>query len=217
MSAAQPRERSPSAGPMSACWRGAARAWRGAPTTSRRLGGRALVVPTDVADAGQVEAAAAAVERAFGPIDVWVNNAMVSVFSPIKQMEPEEYRRVTEVTYLGTVYGTLAALRRMLPRDRGRDRPGRLGAGLPRHPAPVGLLRRQARHPGLLRLAALRADPRQEPCPADDGPDAGPEHDAVRLGQEPPAAEGATGSADLPAGGRRRGDRLGRAPQPALA
>ena len=119
------------------------------------MGGRALVVPTDVADAGQVEAAAGAVERAFGPIDVWVNNAMVSVFSPIKQMEPEEYRRVTEVTYLGTVYGTLAALRRHAASRPGRDRPGRLGAGLPRHPAPVGLLRRKARHPGLLRFAAL--------------------------------------------------------------
>ena len=83
------------------------------------LGGRAIAVPTDVADPAQVEAAAAAVEAAFGPIDVWVNNAMVSVFSPVRQMEPEEYRRVTEVTYLGTVYGTLAALRRMLPRDRG--------------------------------------------------------------------------------------------------
>ena len=82
-------------------------------------GGRALALPTDVADPGQVEAAAAAVEATFGPIDVWVNNSMVSVFSPVKEMRPEEYRRVTEVTYLGTVYGTLAALRRMLPRDRG--------------------------------------------------------------------------------------------------
>ena len=82
-------------------------------------GGRAIVLPADVADAGAVEAAAAKVEDAFGPIDVWVNNAMASVFSPVKQMEPEEYRRVTEVTYLGTVHGTLAALKRMLPRDRG--------------------------------------------------------------------------------------------------
>ena len=83
------------------------------------LGGKALVVPTDVADADQVEAAAAAVEDAFGPIDVWINNAMVSVFSPVKQLTAEEIHRVTEVTYLGTVYGTLTALRRMLPRDRG--------------------------------------------------------------------------------------------------
>ena len=83
------------------------------------LGGRALVLPTDMSDAEQVEAAAAAVDREFGPVDVWVNNAMLSVFSPVKEMRPEEYRRVTEVTYLGYVYGTLAALRRMLPRDEG--------------------------------------------------------------------------------------------------
>jgi NAD(P)-dependent dehydrogenase (short-subunit alcohol dehydrogenase family) len=82
-------------------------------------GGLALVVPTDVSDAGQVEAAAEAVESTLGPIDVWINNAMVSVFSPIKETTPDEFRRVTEVTYLGYVYGTLAALRRMLPRDRG--------------------------------------------------------------------------------------------------
>jgi NAD(P)-dependent dehydrogenase (short-subunit alcohol dehydrogenase family) len=83
------------------------------------LGGQALVCPTDVADAGAVRAAAEAVERAFGPIDVWINNAMVSVFSPVKATTAEEFRRVTEVTYLGTVHGTLAALERMLPRDRG--------------------------------------------------------------------------------------------------
>ena len=83
------------------------------------LGGRAIIVPTDVADHVQVEAAAERVERELGPIDVWVNNAMVSVLSPVKAMQPDEYRRVTEVTYLGYVYGTLSALRRMLPRDRG--------------------------------------------------------------------------------------------------
>jgi NAD(P)-dependent dehydrogenase (short-subunit alcohol dehydrogenase family) len=83
------------------------------------LGGRALIIPTDVANADQVEAAAAQVEAEFGQIDIWVNNAMTSVFSPIKKMTPEEFRRVTEVTYLGYVYGTLAALKRMVPRDRG--------------------------------------------------------------------------------------------------
>ncbi len=83
------------------------------------LGGEALVLPLDVANADAVEAAAGEVEKAFGPIDVWVNNAMVSVFSPIKELQPDEVRRVTEVTYLGVVHGTLAALRRMLPRDRG--------------------------------------------------------------------------------------------------
>ena len=80
---------------------------------------QALVAPADVADADAVEAAAQRSRRELGPIDIWVNNAMVSVFSPVKEMTPEEFRRVTEVTYLGYVYGTLAALRRMLPRDRG--------------------------------------------------------------------------------------------------
>jgi NAD(P)-dependent dehydrogenase (short-subunit alcohol dehydrogenase family) len=82
-------------------------------------GGQAAVFPLDVADDVQVEAAAAAVESRFGPIDIWINNAMVSVFSPVKEMTAAEYKRVTEVTYLGYVHGTLAALRRMLPRDRG--------------------------------------------------------------------------------------------------
>jgi NAD(P)-dependent dehydrogenase (short-subunit alcohol dehydrogenase family) len=83
------------------------------------VGGRALALPCDVADATRLEAAAAAVEEQFGPIDVWVNNAMLSVFSPAKQMSAGEFHRVTEVTYLGYVYGTLAALKYMLPRDRG--------------------------------------------------------------------------------------------------
>ena len=82
-------------------------------------GGRAIAIPTDVADADRVEAAADRIERELGPIDIWVNNAMVSVFSPVKELTPDEVRRVTEVTYLGVVYGTLAALKRMLPRDRG--------------------------------------------------------------------------------------------------
>ncbi|HZR39678.1 MAG TPA: SDR family oxidoreductase [Ktedonobacteraceae bacterium] len=85
-----------------------------------QLGGKALVLPTDVADPDQVEEAASKVEETFGPLDVWINVAMASVFSPVKEMKPEEYKRVTEVTYLGQVYGTLAALHRMLPRDRGR-------------------------------------------------------------------------------------------------
>jgi NAD(P)-dependent dehydrogenase (short-subunit alcohol dehydrogenase family) len=85
----------------------------------QEFGGKALVVPLDVADADGVEAAAAQIEAELGEIDIWINNAMTSVFSPIKQMTPEEFRRVTEVTYLGYVYGTVAALKRMLPRDRG--------------------------------------------------------------------------------------------------
>jgi NAD(P)-dependent dehydrogenase (short-subunit alcohol dehydrogenase family) len=82
-------------------------------------GGRALVLTADVADDGQVEEAAESVERHLGPIDVWINNAMVSVLSPALDMTAEEFRRVTDVTYLGYVYGTLAALRRMRARNRG--------------------------------------------------------------------------------------------------
>ncbi len=82
-------------------------------------GGKAMVLPLDVADADAIQKAAVSVEQEFGPIDIWVNNAMASVFSPVKEMTPAEYKRVTEVTYLGVVYGTLAALKHMLPRDRG--------------------------------------------------------------------------------------------------
>ncbi len=91
----------------------------GARREVEEAGGRALAVPTDVADPGQVEAAARRVEEELGPIDVWVNDAMATVFSEFKDIEPEEYRRATEVTYLGAVYGTMAAMRRMVPRDRG--------------------------------------------------------------------------------------------------
>jgi NAD(P)-dependent dehydrogenase (short-subunit alcohol dehydrogenase family) len=84
-----------------------------------RDGGRALAVPTDVADHSAVEAAAEAVELELGEIDVWINNAMTTVFSFFEDVEPEEFERATLVTYLGSVWGTRAALRRMLPRDRG--------------------------------------------------------------------------------------------------
>lgn len=83
------------------------------------VGGTALPLSTDVANPEAVEEAAAAAERELGPIDVWVNDAMTSVFAPFTEISPEEFRRVTEVTYLGVVYGTLAALRHMVPRDRG--------------------------------------------------------------------------------------------------
>ncbi|MGA9521677.1 MAG: SDR family oxidoreductase, partial [Myxococcaceae bacterium] len=82
-------------------------------------GGRALVLPCDVAEAKAVEAAAELVERELGPIDVWVNNAMTSVFSRALEMTADEFKRVTEVTYLGYVYGTMAALHRMRLRNRG--------------------------------------------------------------------------------------------------
>src|SRR3954471_5765156 len=84
-----------------------------------QAGGKALVLPVDLADWEGVNSAARAVEEAFGPIDIWVNNAMATIFSPFKDVEPDEFKRATEVTYLGTVWGTKAALDHMLPRDRG--------------------------------------------------------------------------------------------------
>jgi NAD(P)-dependent dehydrogenase (short-subunit alcohol dehydrogenase family) len=84
-----------------------------------RLGSRAVAVQADVADPDQVTSAAEQIEHELGPIDVWVNNAMATVFAPVSRTTPEEFRRATEVTYLGSVWGTMAALERMVPRDRG--------------------------------------------------------------------------------------------------
>lgn len=83
------------------------------------LGGKSLAVPTDVAEADQVEAAAARIESELGPIQIWVNNAMTTIFARVSDITPAEFKRATEVTYLGTVYGTMAALRRMVPRNAG--------------------------------------------------------------------------------------------------
>ncbi len=84
------------------------------------LGGMGLAAPADVADHEQIEAAADRIERELGAIDVWVNNAMATIFARIVDVTPAEFKRATEVTYLGTVYGTMCALRRMIPRNRGR-------------------------------------------------------------------------------------------------
>ena len=91
----------------------------GAADEVRKAGGTALVVPVDVADAGQVSAAVERIEAELGPIDVWVNAAFTSVFAPFDQISPQEYRRVTEVTYLGFVYSTMAVLSKMKQRNRG--------------------------------------------------------------------------------------------------
>lgn len=85
----------------------------------RERGGMALPIPVDVSDAAQVEAAAERIERELGPIDIWINAAMATVFAPVSEIPAEEFRRATEVTYLGTVHGTLAALKRMRSRNRG--------------------------------------------------------------------------------------------------
>jgi NAD(P)-dependent dehydrogenase (short-subunit alcohol dehydrogenase family) len=92
---------------------------RGARDEIERAGGEALVLPTDVADADAVEAAADAVEKAYGPIDVWINNSMTTVFAFFADISPDEFRRATEVTYLGSIWGFRSALRRMRERDRG--------------------------------------------------------------------------------------------------
>jgi NAD(P)-dependent dehydrogenase (short-subunit alcohol dehydrogenase family) len=92
---------------------------RGAASAVEKAGGTALAIPADVADFDAVERAAGQAEDRFGPIDVWVNVAFTSVFAPFTEIKPEEFRRVTEVSYLGYVHGTMAALARMRPRDRG--------------------------------------------------------------------------------------------------
>ena len=119
-------------------------------------GGKALVLPTEMADPEQVEAAAQKVEKKLGPIDIWVNNAMTSVFSPVKQMTPEEYKRVTEVTYLGYVYGTLAALKRMLPRDQGAI--VHVGSALAYRSIPLQSAYCAAKHAVLGFFASLRTE-----------------------------------------------------------
>jgi short-subunit dehydrogenase len=91
----------------------------GAARDVERAGGRALILPCDVADAAAVDEAAGRVEAELGPIDVWVNDAMAAVLAFVHETDPVDFRRVTEVTYLGTVHGTMAALARMRPRDRG--------------------------------------------------------------------------------------------------
>lgn len=91
----------------------------GAKADVDKAGGQGLILACDVADPDQVEAAAEKAEQELGPIDIWVNDAMTSVFGPVKEIAPQEFKRVTEVTYLGQVYGAMAALKRMLPRDKG--------------------------------------------------------------------------------------------------
>src|SRR6266511_3760939 len=91
----------------------------GAHRDVEQAGGRALVVPADVADAEAIERAAERIETQLGPIDAWINVAMTTVFAELVDITPEEFRRVTEVTYLGYVFGTRVALERMLPRNRG--------------------------------------------------------------------------------------------------
>ena len=118
-SAARPSRRSPAPGGMSASSRVTQGGWNARPTQSVRPAAMPCTVSADVADAAAVEDAAARIEQALGPIDVWVNNAMATVFAPVAALTPEEILRATQVTYLGQVHGTMAALRRMRDRNRG--------------------------------------------------------------------------------------------------
>ena len=157
------------------------------------------MIPTDVADPGQVEAAAAKVEAELGPIDIWVNNAMTSVFSPIKQMTADEFKRVTDVTYLGYVHGSLSALKRMLPRNRGVI--VHVGSALAYRSIPLQAAYCAAKHAVLGFHAALRTEllhDRSE-CADHDGPNAGAQHAPVWLGKKQVTAQSSTRSANLSA------------------
>ncbi|XJP23153.1 SDR family NAD(P)-dependent oxidoreductase [Klebsiella pneumoniae] len=123
-----------------------------------RFGIKTLAISADVVDAGALQRAAAEVETTLGAIDVWINNAMTTVLAPFRQMSEEEFRRVTEVTYLGYVNGTRAALEVMIPRDRGVIIQAELGAGLAFNPTAVGLLRSESGDPRLYRCRANRTD-----------------------------------------------------------
>ncbi len=176
----------------------------------RSLGGQPVVLECDVADPRALEAAAGELEERHGEIEVWVNNAMASVFAPTWEITAEEFRRVTEVTYLGVVYGTLCALSRMRPRDRGVI--VQVGSALAYRGIPLQSpycackhaiqgftesLRCELMHEG----SGVRVTMVQMPAL---------EHAAVRHGAHPPAPASAAGAADLPAGGRSQGDRDGR-------
>ena len=126
----------------------------GAARDVEEAGGQALAISADVADYDQVTAAARQVEQLLGPIDVWVNVAFTSVFAPFSDITAEEFRRVTEVSYLGFVHGTMAALALMRPRP-GHHRPGWIGPRRTQHPPAVRLLRSQARHQRIHLLAAM--------------------------------------------------------------
>lgn len=128
----------------------------GARREVEELGGRALVLQADVAKPEQVEAAAELAEMHLGPIDIWVNDAMTSVFAPIREMTADEFRRVTEVTYLGYVNGTLAALKRMLPRDRGTI--VHVGSALAYRSIPLQSAYCASKHAALGFFAALRTE-----------------------------------------------------------
>jgi NADP-dependent 3-hydroxy acid dehydrogenase YdfG len=164
-----------------------------------RHGAKALALSLDVADADAVEAAADRIENEFGPIDVWVNCAMATIFAPFHCISPPEYRRATEVTYLGFVYGTMAALKRMRVRNRGTI--VQVGSALAYWAIPLqsAYCGAKFRHPRLYRQCADRVAARRRRRADRQGPNAGAEHAAIRLGTQQDEPSAATGAADLSA------------------
>lgn len=177
------------------------------------LGVQCLAIEADVANASQVEEAAARIERELGPIDIWVNNAMVTVVAPVAEMETADYQRVTDVTYLGTVWGTMAALRRMRRRNRGTIVQVGSALAYSLDPAAVRLLRSQARHSRIHGVAQDRAAARRQRGRGHAGGASGREHAPVRLVPHDHGSQPAAGGQGLPAGGDRPRHALAQ-PQP---
>ena len=164
-----------------------ARGEEGLNSTKREIeemGGRALAICADVADADALMGAADHVEAEFGPIDVWVNNAMVTIYASIADITPKEFHQVTQVTYLGQVYGTLAALKHMRRRDRGVI--VYIGSALAYRSIPFQgpYCAAKAAVRGFVEFAAKRIAVRRQRYPADNGAFAGCQHASVRLGAQ---------------------------------
>ncbi len=177
----------------------------------RARGGTPVVIATDVADSAAIFAAAQQVEEKVGPIDTWINVAFTSVFAPFDQIQPDEFKRVTEVSYLGYVYATMAALSHMKPRDRRTI--VQVGSalayrGIPLQTAYCGAKHAIQRFNEALRCAAARQERRAH----HDGANAGSQHPPIFVGAIPPAGPGATRPAYLPAGVRRPGRAVCRRP-----
>src|SRR5438309_1894389 len=164
-----------------------------------RAGGEALVLPADVSDTAAVESAARALVDRWGRIDTWVNNAMVSVFSPAMEMAPDEFRRVMEVNYLGTVHGTLAALRHMLPLNHGVIPADWVGTCLSIDSVAERLLRVESGDPRIHRLLALRIAARRQQRQALHAAVARRQHAAIPCRTHAAALSSQTSAAHLPA------------------
>ena len=172
---------------------------------------RVLPIPTDVADAAAVDAAAARAEEELGPISVWVNVAMATVFAPVHKLTAEEFQRGTMVTYLGQVHGVMAALRHMRPRNRGAI--VCVGSALAYRSVPLQSIYCGAKFAirGFLELAAVRTLSRRDQCDADRSGSPGCQYPAVRLGAQQDGSQGPACAPRLSAGGRGPRHRLWRA------